>query len=276
VNGIGGYVFVREIGRGVHGRVFLAAPPPRLDVTAGEIAVKVFSADAAEEGFDAMAERLHAFADLASPRLVHLHEAGLEGRNAFCSMRFEPSGSLASPTREVGRPERLEAVGRAARAVHELHEAGIVHRGVRPANILLAPGAALLAEPAVAQLLSRGEHLTGLGTRGDARDLEFVDPALMRGGVPGRPSDIWALGVTLHIAMTGFGLYPALTSADPMVAARMFLRSRPEPDAELSPRERAVVSRAIHPDPSERYPTAAALADDIDGVARVRTGASGA
>jgi eukaryotic-like serine/threonine-protein kinase len=266
MEGIGGYAFVREIGRGVHGRVFLATPPARLAADEEHVAVKVFSAEAAEDGFAAMVEELRAFADLASPRLIRLHAAGLDGRTAFCSMRFEPSGSLASPAREVGRGERLLAVGRAAQAAHELHEAGIVHRGIRPANILLAPTGAVLSEPAVAQLLSRGEHLTGLGTRGDARDLEFVDPDLMRGGAAGRSSDIWALGVTLHIALTGFGLYPALTSVDPMVAARMFLRTRPEPDAELTGRERAVVSRAIHPDAGERYPTAAALADDIDGL----------
>jgi serine/threonine protein kinase len=264
VNGIGGYAFVREIGRGVHGRVFLATPPPRLDAPDGHVAVKVFSADATDEGFELMAERLHAFSDLASTHLVHLHETGLDGHTAFFSMRFEPSGSLAGPTRAVGRAERLRAVGRAARAAHELHEAGIVHRGVRPANILLAPQGAVLAEPAVAQLLSRAEHLTGLGTRGDARDLEFVDPSLMRGAPAGRTSDIWALGVTLHIALTGFGLYPALSSADPMVAARMFLRSRPEPDAGLSSRERAVVVRTIDPEASRRYRTAAALADDIE------------
>ena len=54
-------------------------------------------------------------------------------------------------------------------------------------------------------------------------------------------SDIWALGVTLHLALTGYGLYPALVSADPMVAVRMYLRSQPEPDADLSDGERAVV-----------------------------------
>jgi serine/threonine protein kinase len=266
VNGIGGYVFAREIGQGVHGRVFLAAPPPRLDVAEHHVAVKVFSAEAAEEGFALMVEELHTYADLASSLLVHLHEAGLDGRTAFCSMAFEPSGSLARPSREVSRGERLAAVGRAARAAHELHEAGVVHRGIRPANILMARQGALLAEPAVAQLLSRGEHLTGLGSRGDARDLEFVDPALMRGATAGRHSDIWALGVTLHIALTGFGLYPALTSTDPMVAARMFLRSRPEPDAQLTVRERAVVGRAIAPESGARYATAAELADDIDGL----------
>jgi serine/threonine-protein kinase len=264
VHGIGGYAFVREIGRGVHGRVFLAAPSPQSGRPDAQVAVKVFSADATEAGFELMTERLHAFADLASPRLVHLLEAGLDGRSAYLSMYFEPSGSLAAPTRSVGRVERLRAVGRAARAAHELHEAGIVHRGIRPANILLAPQGALLAEPAVAQVLSRAEHLTGLGTRGDARDLEFIDPALMRGVAAGRSSDIWALGVTLHIALSGFGLYPALTSTDPMVAARMFLHSRPEPDAELSSRERAVVERTIDPDASSRYRTAAALADAID------------
>ena len=89
----------------------------------------------------------------------------------------------------------------------------------------------------------------------------------MKGGPAGRASDIWALGVTLHLALTGYGLYPALVSADPMVAVRMYLRSQPEPDADLSDGERAVVVRALQPDPAKRYETADEMADDIERVA---------
>jgi len=267
MDGIGGYVFIREIGRGVHGRVFLAKPTDRGDTGAG-VAVKVLAAPAADGGFDAVVAELQAYAGVGSAKLLHLHDAGMEGTTVFYSMRHVPGGSLASPAKELPRRERVAAVARAARGAHELHDAGVVHRGIKPSNILLDAGGAVLAEPAVAHLLSRGGPLTGLGTRGDARDLEFVDPLLMRGGVPGRASDIWALGITLHIALTGFGLYPALVSADPLVAARVFLRSKPQPDAELAATERTVVATALHRDLAQRYPTAEALAADIERLAR--------
>lgn len=264
---IGDYVLLRELGRGVHGRVFLARAPARLGLDVEQVAVKVLAVPGSDTGFGAVAEELTAYADVGSERLLELYEVAMEGDTVYYAMRHEPHGSLAAPVREASRHQRLAAVGEAARAAHELHEAGIVHRAIKPGNVFLGHGGALLSEPAVAHLLSRAHTLTGLGTRGDPRDLEFVDPLLMQGGEAGRASDIWSLGVTLHAVLTGGGLYPALTSADPMVAVRMYLRSQPEPDADLSDGERAVVVRALQPDPADRYETAEALAEDIERVA---------
>ena len=190
----------------------------------------------------------------------------MDGGTLFYAMRHQALGSLASPTREVPRRERRR--GRpGADAAHELHEAGIVHRAIKPSNIFLDPAGAVLAEPEVFHVVSHGQPLTSISTRAGGFELELVDPALMRGGRAGRASDIWALGVTLHLALTGYGLYPALVSADPMVAVRMYLRSRPEPDADLSDGERGIVMRALQPDPSARYATAEELAQDIERVA---------
>jgi len=108
-----------------------------------------------------------------------------------------------------------------------------------------------------------GPH-SGIGAHGE---LEYIDPWLLRGRHVGRTSDIWSLGVTLHVCLTGHGLYPALPSADPLVAVRLHVKSTPELDPDLAADERAVIARALQPERSQRYLTAADLADDIDKLA---------
>ena len=97
----------------------------------------------------------------------------------------------------------------------------------------------------------------------------------MSGRPAGRASDIWSLGVTLHLALTGHGLFPALVSADPFTAVRIYLRSQPEPGEDLSDGERAVVVTAVHPDPARRYRTADELAEAVEEVARRPGGSPG-
>ena len=266
---IGDYVLLRELGRGEHSRVYLARTPPRLGLAADTVAVKVMSLGGSE-GFDAVAAELALVAALRSPRLVAMYDVGMDAGVVFYAMRHEPAGSLAAPARDLTRGERLQSIARAARGAHELHEAGVAHRGIGPTNILLGRAGAVLAEPAVAHLLSSGHTVSGLGT--GAGRVELLDPEIMRGRPAGRASDIWSLGVTLHLVLTGHGLFPALVSADPFTAVRIYLRSQPEPGEDLADGERAVLVRALHPDPGRRYRTAGDFADAVEEVARRSAG----
>ena len=264
MDGVADYVFLRELGRGEDGRVYLARPPRRLGLAADRVAVKVLPAGGTD-GFDAVADELSVFAGLRAPELVALYDVGSDADVVFYAMRHAAAGSLAAPGCDLPRRSELLAVARAAHGAHRLHEAGLAHRGIRPSNVLLDDSGAVLAEPAVASLLGQGRTHIGTGAR--AGLLEFVDPQLMRGHPAGRASDIWALGVTLHLVLTGHGLFPALVSADPFTAVRIYLRSRPEPGEDLSDGERSVVATAVHPDPARRYRTAADLADAVEELA---------
>jgi serine/threonine-protein kinase len=264
---IGDYVFLRELGRGEHSHVYLARAPRRLGLAADTVAVKLLSLPGTD-GFDALADELSLFASLGSPQLVPMYDVGTDGGVVFYAMRHEPLGSLAAPVRDLTRRERLQAVARAARGAHEMHEAGRAHRGIGPTNILLGKAGAVLGEPAVAHLLTRGHTLGGLGTGVPADRLELVDPELMSGRPAGRASDIWSLGATLHQVLTGHGLFPALVSADPFTAVRIYLRSRPEPGEDLSDGERAVVVTAVQPDPAHRHRTARDFAEAVEELAR--------
>jgi serine/threonine-protein kinase len=263
---IGDYVFLRELGRGVHSQVYLARTPRRLGLATDTLAVKVLSLTGTD-GFDAVVDDLSLFASLGSPHLLPMYDVGMDAGTVFYAMRHQPGGSLSAPARDLTRREQLLAVARAARGAHELHEAGLAHRGIGPTNILLDKAGAVLAEPAVGHLLAHGHTLSGLGSA-RVGGLELVDPELMRGRPAGRASDIWALGVTLHLLLTGHGLFPALVSADPFTAVRMYLRSHPEPGEDLTDGERSVVVTALHPDPARRYRTAAAFAEAVEDVAR--------
>jgi serine/threonine-protein kinase len=267
VDRVGDYVFLRELGRGERSQVYLARTPRRLGIAAEAVAVKVLSLPG-DGGFDALADELSLVAALRSPHLVPLYDVGMDGGTVFYAMRHEPMGSLAAPARTLTRRERLLAVARAARGAHEMHEAGVAHRGIGPGNILLGKAGVVLAEPAVGHLITQGATLSGLGAATGAGRLEFLDPELMRGRPAGRASDIWALGVTLHLVLTGHGLFPALVSADPFTAVRIYLRSQPEPGEDLTDRERSVVVTALHPDPARRFLTAAEFAGAVDEVAQ--------
>ena len=263
---VGDYVFLRELGRGEHSQVYLARTPGRLGIAADTVAVKVLSLTGGD-GFDALAGELGLVASLGSAQLVPMYEVGMDGM-VFYAMRHEPLGSLSAPARELGRRERILAVARAARGAHDMHEAGLPHRGIGPTNILLDKAGAVLAEPAVGHLLTHGHTIAGLGQGTRAGRLELVDPELMRGRPAGRASDIWALGVTLHLVLTGHGLFPALVSADPFTAVRIYLRSQPEPGEDLTDGERAVVVTAVHPDPARRFRTALDFAEAAEDAAR--------
>lgn len=96
--------------------------------------------------------------------------------------------------------------------MHELHEAGIVHGSIHPGNVLLAEEAdgtlgGRLAEPGLSRVLMPGAVVPGAGRGGV---LEFRDPDLLAGASPSRRTEVWALGATIHRALSGTGLYGEL------------------------------------------------------------------
>jgi serine/threonine-protein kinase len=246
--------------------VYLARTPPRLGLASDTVAVKVLSG-ADGDGFEALAEELGRVAALRSSQLIPLYELGVDAGAVFYAMRHEPLGSLAAPARGLTRRQRLQAVARAALGAHEMHEAGVAHRGIGPSNILLGRAGAVLAEPAPGYLVTQGHTMSGLGAVAQAGRLELVDPELLSGRPAGRDTDIWSLGVALHRVLTGHGVFPALVSADPFTAVRIYLRSQPEPGEELSDGERSVVLAALHPNPARRYRTARDFAAAVEELA---------
>lgn len=102
---------------------------------------------------------LRAFAAVDSPHLVRVYDAVLADSFAL-ACEYLPLGSLAQPACPLTRAEVLAAVRHAALAAHALHEAGLVHGDIKPANILLTPEGAKLTDLGLARFLTRPPLLT--------------------------------------------------------------------------------------------------------------------
>ncbi|MBM9461511.1 serine/threonine protein kinase [Nocardioides sp. zg-536] len=262
MQGIADYEFVRALGESNYGTNYLARTPARLGIGAAEVVVKVIAGPTSDDAFRRATRELKHFSLADSDRLVAVYDAGRHGGAFYYAMEHCPLGSLEKPNVELGVAERVAAVRDAARAAHALHERGIVHRDVKPANILLAPDGGRLADLGLSQLLSPGMVTTGLGQIG----LEFTDPAIMLGAQASRASDIWSLGASLHFALTGLGVYGELKDTEPLLLVRSILASQPRLADTLAPAARSLVEACLAADVTARPRTAAEVADRISAV----------
>lgn len=258
---IADYAFVELIGSGGHGSVHLATRPDRLPVSAPQVAVKVLSGNTSPAAFDRAADELRLWASMRSPHLAQVYDTGREDGTFYYAMTYYPLGSLGRSSEALTRNEVHRAVAHAARAAHDLHEVGSVHRDIKPNNVLLHEAGAHLSDLGLAQILTPGQTVTGLGAIGA---VEFLDPLIVKGGPAGRPSDIFALAATWHRALTGIGIYPDMVDDNPILALRSVIETDPVVDARLPDAEAAIIEACLHPDPSSRPATAADLAAQIE------------
>jgi serine/threonine protein kinase len=264
-----------RLGAGGMGEVFVAHDL-RLD---REVALKLLRADLAEQ--DGMRERVVAEARLAA-RLTHPHVVGVldtgeqDGRPFVVMERL--SGRTLRDELADGPmpPERVRDVGlQVLRALAAAHELGIIHRDVKPGNILDAGvGTWKVADFGIAKWVHAEETLTGTGEL--LGSPSYLAPERIAGQQAGPASDLYAVGVLLYEALTG---RKPFEGDDPFALAAAIRDGRYEPptaiDADADPRIVAVIERAMRRDPAERYESgeamAAALLGDQSDVDRTAT-----
>jgi serine/threonine protein kinase len=262
---IADYELIDSLGSGNHGEYFSARPPDRLGLDVDRVALKVLSINATDDAFRRVANELQLFASVQCEQLVTLHDAGQQSGRLFYAMEFFPLGSLGKPTTELTRIEVLRAVADAARAGHALHESGVAHRDIKPANVMLVEGGAKLSDLGLAQILSPGQTVTGIGPIGS---IEYMEPGVVLGENAGRASDIWALGVTAHRALTGRSVFGEIPTGELIAALRHVLQTQPELHDGLMPGDAAVIEACLRPDRADRPSTAAEVATLFDKLAK--------
>jgi serine/threonine protein kinase len=263
VQGIADYQFIRPLGTGNHGHFFLAHRPARLPVAAEEVAVKVLAAESTDVAFRRATRELRAFAAVGSPYLVRPFDAGQQDGVFYYSMEYLPAGSLAGALAQGSRPlpidHALRAVADAAWAVAALHAAGIVHRDIKPGNVLLHDGGARLSDLGLAQVFTAGVTITGMG---NLDSVEYIDPAVLLGEPVSPASDVWSLGVLLHRVVAGAGVYGDLPVEDSLLALRRILSTKPRVSGLLSVDLGSLVRDCLAP--AGTRPDAATVAARLD------------
>ena len=252
------YRIVGVLGEGNNGRFYLAEPPQRLGLATDRVALKVFTEYVSKDAYRRGVRELRAFAAVRSPRLVQIYDAVLED-SFFYAMEYCPLGSLAEPARPLSRAEILAALQDAARAVHELHEHGMVHGDVKPENVLVVDGGGKLSDLGLVRVLNSGASVTSFAP---TASVEYIDPDLLQGDMPSRETDVWALGATINQALSGDGLYGDLPLGQPMLAIRAVVSGRARVSEKLSQAEADLVRACVAPKGS-RLTTAEQVADRI-------------
>jgi serine/threonine protein kinase len=257
---IAGHRLERLVGRGGMGVVYEAVDES-LDRT---VALKLIAPElAAEPGFRGrfMTESRLA-ASLDHPNVVPIFRAGEEDGLLFLSMRFVSGDDLRTLVDREGplEPSRAAAViSQVAAALAAAHARGLVHRDVKPANVLItADGHCYLTDFGLVKDLAAtaGVTRTGevLGT------LDYVAPERIQGGETGPWTDVYALGCVLFFALTGRVVFP-LEEPERKLWAHL---SEPPPSASATPAVDAVLARALAKDPRERYDSTPALATALE------------
>lgn len=264
MNGIADYQFIQLLGQGNHGRVWLAHPPPRLGLDVEHIAVKTLTQRASDEDHRRMSNAMRLYATVESPYLVPLYDAGQQEGQLFYACAYQTRGALDEAAAGLASRQAMHVVACAARAAHALHEMGVSHRDIKPQNVFVTDDGGVLGDLGLAQLLNRGQTVSGIGPVGA---IEYVAPEMIRSSSGSRAADVWALGATLHDALTGASLYPDLVSGDLLASLRHVLSTRPLIDPDLDPHAHSIVEACLAQDPADRPLTAEDLAEQLDALA---------
>ncbi len=267
---IGRYQIVREIGRGGMGVVY-EARDPALDRT---VALKVIQPAGEGEAARALEERFLTEARIAAalqhPGIVVVHDVGRDPASGALFIALEllrgPTLAELGAAGPLGWRAVLQIVAPVARALHHAHVHGVVHRDVKPANVVvLDSGEVKVTDFGIARLETARHRLTTTG--------EFIGTPLytapeqaMTEDVDGR-ADVFSLASVAYTLLTGQAAFFAPTI--PGIVHRVVYEepvppSRYVPDL---PRDvERVLARALEKDPSRRHPTAQAFAEDAEDI----------
>lgn len=270
---VGGIPLLRQLGKGAMGAVYFARHPRlRIDVAVKVLPVQLLDRD------PTLLVRFRSEARIAAAiggdHLVKVFDVGSEADTPFLVMEYVPGETATAYLRRAGGPglperEALHIVRAALRGLVVAHEHSVIHRDVKPDNILIPNGElkkAKLADLGIAKPEGAGPGQTvgtqanvAMGTPGFMAPEQAEDARSA-----GTRADVFAMGATLYALLTGRSPFAA-----PSLAAILRNTATREPEPlpnTISSATRTIVWRCLRKDPTQRYTSAADLLDAVEGA----------
>src|SRR5213080_4201369 len=263
---LGDYELLDEVGRGGQGVVFRARQKSLNRI----VALKVISLGqwASKAHLKRFRLEAEAAARLEHPGIVPIHEVGERDGSCYFSMKFVEGGQLDEVVRRAPMAIRcaVELIAKVARTVHYAHQHGILHRDIKPGNILLdAKGEPHLTDFGLARLVETESTMTRtldvLGTP------SYMAPEQATGNNAAVSSvtDIYGLGAVLYQLLTG---QPPFAGGATYETIKLLLDTEPKQPRLLNPKIDRDLSticlKCLEKDPKRRYSSALTLAEDLE------------
>src|SRR5213596_2755293 len=273
---LGDYELLEEIGRGGQGVVFRA----RQKTLNRTVALKVISLGqwASKAHVRRFRREAEAAASLEHPGIVPIHEVGERDGSCYFSMQFIEGGQhdevARSVTADSSCGERapmpirraVELIAKVARTVHYAHEHGILHRDIKPGNILLdAKGEPHLTDFGLARLVESESTVTRTMEVLGTPSYMAPEQAVGNNAAISSVTDVYGIGAVLYQLLTG---HPPFAGGTTYETIKLLENTEPRQPRLLNPKIDRDLSticlKCLEKDPKRRYPSALALAEDLE------------
>src|SRR5262249_10137498 len=230
----GDYELLKEVGRGGQGVVYRA----RQKSLNRTVALKVIGLGnwATEAHVKRFRREAEAAASLEHPGIVPIHDVGERDGSCYFSMKFVEGGQLDEVVRREPMPLRcaVELIVKVARTVHYAHEHGILHRDIKPGNILLdAKGEPHLTDFGLARLVETKRTVTHTLTVLGTPSYMAPEQAVGNNSALTAATDVYSLGAVLYQLLTG---HPPFAGGTTYETIKLLLDTEPRQPQALNPR----------------------------------------
>jgi len=254
----GKYTLVALLGKGGMGEVWKAWDHP----LGRWVALKFFVGGVSDSDSERFGREAQAVARLSHPHIAAVYDAGEIDRRRFIALQYVDGMTLDHATLPIRRA--CELARDAAGAIHYAHGEGIVHRDLKPSNLIVdRDGRVFVLDFGIARHRDAGATLSRTGVVMGTPPFMSPEQAAGDRRLDGR-SDVYSLGATLYTLVTGREPFAGRSAEDVITRVVRDDPTAPRKVRPDIPRDvETIVLKCMEKDPGRRYPTAAALADDL-------------